>query len=332
MCMKLKHTPILVIVTLAILTPGIPEYLTGSSQIALILVNPGQFLINLALNLGLYTAGVLLIREFAIRFKKGWASILLLGAAYGILEEGIALHTFFQTSGNPAGFLATYGHLIGINAVWAIGITAFHALFSVALPILILELAYPEWKGRSLIGRRGIIGTSVIYMSAVLILNSYAGFKPSDTWYIALIAIAASLIYAAYRIKSTYIKRHYNSLAGFIGKHGFVAGVSALFAYGMYAIILPKVNGITPIFDTVIFLPLISISIVFLLNCEGRQQYNREKLYFAMGMVVTLVIWAETLEFLGVARGITIISIIAILLLYRLWKIRHADITTHIVT
>lgn len=317
-----KYGQIVLIVTLALLTPGIPEYLTGSSPVSLLVLDPFRFLIGLALNMGLYTMGALLIREFAVRFRKGWGSVLLLGSAYGILEEGIAVHTFFQTSGNPAGFLATYGRFIGINGVWAIGITAFHALFSIALPLMILDLAYPKWKGKSLITLRGIIVALVVLFGTVLVLNSYAGFKPSTAWYAVLAFIGIAFVYSAYKLEFNPSK---NRFADLIGKHCFLAGISGFGAYALYTLILPK-TGIPPILDTIVFLPLLSFSVLFFLYYAGSTNHTKEKLFFVTGMISTLIIWAEILEFSGIARGITLVSVIAILLIYRLSKISGANI------
>jgi hypothetical protein len=89
----LKAHPLL---CLLILTPGIPEYLSGSSNMAFLVLNPPVFFLFLAANLALYGPGVILIREAKIRWNKGWASIFLLGGAYGIVEEGLALRTLFN--------------------------------------------------------------------------------------------------------------------------------------------------------------------------------------------------------------------------------------------
>jgi len=71
-----------------LLSPGIPEYISGSSPTSAIVLNPPMFGFQLVANLGLYGPGVLLVREAMVRWNKGWATVLLLGAAYGILEEG----------------------------------------------------------------------------------------------------------------------------------------------------------------------------------------------------------------------------------------------------
>lgn len=44
----------------------------------------------------LYGSGAILIREIVTRWQKGWGSLLLLGMAYGIYEEGLVVrfHSF----------------------------------------------------------------------------------------------------------------------------------------------------------------------------------------------------------------------------------------------
>ncbi len=55
----LRARPILV---LLLMSPGLPEYLSGSSPLNAIALNPAWFVLQLGLNLGLYGPGVLLIR------------------------------------------------------------------------------------------------------------------------------------------------------------------------------------------------------------------------------------------------------------------------------
>jgi hypothetical protein len=144
------------ILCLALLSPGIPEYLSSSSALSTILVSPPFFLLQLGANLGLYLPGVLLIREAMVRWKKGWASVLILGAAYGILEEGIALETLFYSRAGPVGALGFYGHWLGVNWVWVPGVLLVHMVLSISLPILLLNLALPETRGKSLVGTTGL--------------------------------------------------------------------------------------------------------------------------------------------------------------------------------
>src|SRR2546427_5338008 len=149
----LKSHPL---VFLLLLTPGIPEYLSASSQITLLVISPLIFFGLLAANLGLYGSGVILIREAMIRWKKGWASVFLLGVAYGIVEEGIALWTLFNPLAQPVGNLGFYGHWLGVNWVWTIGLLIFHSVYSIGLPIFLFGLVFPELRHKSLVSMRGV--------------------------------------------------------------------------------------------------------------------------------------------------------------------------------
>ncbi len=65
----LRKHPLLCLV---LLSPGIPEYLSGSSSWAVLTANPILFFLFVGLNVGLYGPGVILIREAMIRWRKGW--------------------------------------------------------------------------------------------------------------------------------------------------------------------------------------------------------------------------------------------------------------------
>jgi hypothetical protein len=158
------------VVCLLLLSPGIPEYLSGSSPTNAIVLNPFMFAFQILANLGLYGPGVLLVREAMVRWKKGWATVLLLGAAYGILEEGIALSTLFDPNAHPVGKLGFYGHWLGVSWIWVAGILPVHMIFSISLPIMLLGLAVPRTKGESLLSRRGLrIASFLLGIDVVLL-------------------------------------------------------------------------------------------------------------------------------------------------------------------
>lgn len=164
----LHRHPILV---LAILTPGIPEYLLGSSTVNTLILPP-IFLIFLAANVALYTTGALLIREAVIRWNKGWATVFALGAAYAIAEEGIGTATMFNPSSSAVSVLGTYGHFGGVNWVFAFGIVIYHVVVSIAVPLALLDIALPETRRRSLLDLRQIRLVFGIFLADVVVLTS----------------------------------------------------------------------------------------------------------------------------------------------------------------
>jgi len=193
------------VLVLLMFSPGIIEYLSGSSLLSAIVLNPVWFPIGLAANLGLYGPGVLLIREAVVRWNKGWWTVLVLGSAYGIVEEGIALNTMFNPTASVVGTLGSYGHYLGVNTVWVPGIVMVHAVFSVAIPILLLGLALPETRGRSLLTPRqvrtafAILGLDV----TLLFLFNLLGLHFFMGWPLLLgsLAVVAALVLIAYRVR-----------------------------------------------------------------------------------------------------------------------------------
>lgn len=92
------------------LPAAIAELLTGSSPPARFF-NPTSFL----LLCGLYGSGAIIVRELTVRWRKSWPTLLTLGAAYGIIEEGLIVKSFFNPNWNDLGILAWYGRWIGVN-------------------------------------------------------------------------------------------------------------------------------------------------------------------------------------------------------------------------
>src|SRR5271157_2444588 len=203
----LKRHPALL---LALLSPGIPEYLSSSSPLSSVILNPIFFPIQLALNLGLYVPGVLLVREAMIRWHKGLGSVLLLGAAYGILEEGVALSTLFYSKAQPVGNLGYYGHWVGVNWIWVAGILPVHMIFSITIPIVLLGLALPRTRGEPFLSGRKLPATIAVLAVDVILLMLFV-FGVNSFWmgtpvFIGSLLSIAVLVYTARRIPANLIK------------------------------------------------------------------------------------------------------------------------------
>ncbi|MGD0588246.1 MAG: hypothetical protein ABSA63_05565 [Thermoplasmata archaeon] len=192
------------ILCLALLTPGLPEYLSTSSPIVNLAVNPVWFFLQLAINVGQYTAGALLVREAVLRWHKGWGTVALLGLAYGITEEGLGDNTLFNSNHGADGVLGAFGRFAGVNWVWATGVLAFHMIYSIGLPIVLLGLALPSTRGRSLVGRRGVVVALLSLagstsLETVIVYGSFGFWMGIPLLFGSLITIAV-LVTLAYRL------------------------------------------------------------------------------------------------------------------------------------
>jgi hypothetical protein len=187
---------------LLLLAPAIPELLTGSTPLHTFFT-PFSFL----LEVGLYGAGAILIRELARSRGLGWPRILLLGAAYGIIEEGLQIQSFFNIHHPGIGNLAVYGRAFGVNWVWAEFLTCFHAVFSIVIPILLTEMLFPArraqpWLGK--IGRRvfGVIFALDVVLGAIFftaIWHKQYNYLPPLLPYLGCMALVVLLVWRALR-------------------------------------------------------------------------------------------------------------------------------------
>ncbi|MGQ9624674.1 MAG: hypothetical protein ACUVUF_05345 [Candidatus Bathycorpusculaceae bacterium] len=192
---KPKLPPSLV---LFILAPAIGELLSGSSP-PLEFFNPIVFLLLASL----YGSGAILMRELKIRWKKDFRALLLLGAAYGILEEGLMVKSFFDPQWVDLGVLGVYGRWMGVNWVWTEMLIIYHAVFSITIPTVLVELAYPERKGDRWIGKRIFAGLAAL-LTFVTALGYFflTPYIPPLTHYSLAIFAMFLFIYIAYKIPS----------------------------------------------------------------------------------------------------------------------------------
>jgi len=304
------------VVFLLVLSPGIPEYLSGSSPISALVTNPGQFVFQLVLNLGLYGPGVLLIREARVRWQKGWPTVLLLGAAYAILEEGVALSTMFNPDSQVvvSSGLGTYGHWLGVSWIWVEGIILVHVLFSISTPILLLDLALPSTKEKPFLAGRRLAAAGTILCLDVSSLFGLVYF--GQKFYMGNAVLAGSLLSICLLV---YLARKAPSGSplpdGRSPSFGLVkTGVVGVFAY--VGILL--IEGVTSRTSAILtFALVLGYEAAYLWWITSRLNFagnERHLLAFTLGAVLPLFPFGLISQF---PIDIVVIADAGLLLLYR---------------
>jgi hypothetical protein len=278
------------VVCLLLLSPGIPEYLSGSSPLNAIILNPLMFVFQMVANLGLYGPGVLLVREAKVRWGKGWGSVLLLGAAYGILEEGVALSTLFNPAAGPVGSLGAYGHWLGVSWIWAAGILPVHMIYSVSIPILILGLALPETNGRRFLEGRKLLATILILvvdvLSLFLLVTLGVKFWMGTPILTGSFAAIALLVLTARRARTDMLQaRPVNPRAGprRMGVLGAVFYPSVLLVE-----FLVKGTGAPAMIDFVLVIVVQGLFLFYILRVAGSVNNERNLVALAFGLVLPI--------------------------------------------
>jgi hypothetical protein len=189
--------------------PLVAEFLLGNLPIKLL-----PALVVLA---PLYGGGALLIREVARRTGRGWPSILLLGMAYGLVEEAFTTQSLFNPNylGLNLGLLTpAYIPSLGIGAWWTLWMLMVHGIWSISTPIALIEASVPDrartpWLGRvelsvvAIVFLFGAVATTLMGYKHDRFLASTAQFAGAAVVIVMLVILAFGVSrnrrYAAYR-------------------------------------------------------------------------------------------------------------------------------------
>ena len=147
--------------TLAILAPLIAELGVGSVAASTAWTLPFFGYI--------YSAGALLIREVVRRRHLGIGSMLALGLAYGLLEEGLALGSLTSTTLYPVADWAP--RLLGFNTAFSLWVLPYHAVFSIVVPIVMVDLIFPRLRTQPYLRTGGLIGWVIALLIGIGVIR-----------------------------------------------------------------------------------------------------------------------------------------------------------------
>jgi hypothetical protein len=305
-------------VSLLLIAPCLAEFLTGSTPIPVVITNP----LGMVFNAGLYGGGALLIREATLLWRKRWGAVLLLGGAYAVGEEGFAAKTMINPM-SPFIGNQLYTHWAGVNWVPLFDLTVFHAAFSIAVPLILVELLFPETKGRRLLGNRGMIVAGMAYGLTVFVLTFFLGdpYVPSLGVDLFLVAYASVFIAAAYLVPRSFLQargerpdrreRNFFLLGlGFMGGFFLISGNLAP-GGGLVAHLLSWQ------LTAAMIVPLAGLTAWYLARHAGRSKNDLVKIDFALGMMLIFIPIDVILEFSGDV-GVLVFTALVLGILIRL--------------
>ncbi|MBN1438652.1 MAG: hypothetical protein JW929_04505 [Anaerolineales bacterium] len=293
-----KH--ILPVLTLFLLSPVVGELVSGSAPPAQWL-DPSTWIVMVPL----YGAGALLARELFVRWRSGWLGAVLLGSAYGILEEGIDVMSFFNTAWPDLGASAAYGRWADVSWVWAVQLTAYHAAFSIAIPILIVHLIFPKARGESWLGCFGLAAFGILLAAVVLtgnlLFRSVFSYSPPPLPYCGSIAAVLALVFLARRIRPPAPD---SALEAKPLPHPFLYGLAGFGATVVlfYAGWVLTKSDFPPI-PTVLIILADGAAVAGLLarsHRHGRQFTDTRKLALAIGGLLLFIALSPVIELQGI--------------------------------
>lgn len=185
-------------VILFFLAPFIAEYLLGDLPITM--------LSSLLVLAPMYGGGALLIREVVRRTGRGWPTIIVLGLAYGALEEGITTQSLFNPDYLNA-HLLDYGFVpaLGIAIPWTIFVLTIHTIWSISVPIALVEALFSGRRTTPWLGRTGLAITCILFaigiIATTVVTRSISPFIASIPQLAGVGIAIVILVAAAFRMR-----------------------------------------------------------------------------------------------------------------------------------
>ncbi|MFE6697706.1 hypothetical protein [Streptomyces sp. NPDC057718] len=197
----------------------------------------------LPLLLVMYGAGVLVIREAVVRVGGGWPSLVLLGVAYQLAEDGLGLQAL--TSPRMYG-AADWGlRAFGVNLTYWESQIGVHVVLSVLVPIGLTNLLFPAQRDRPYLSDKGLVGAVALAIVGVFGLRVFIsglmdpGYRAPWGWtavFLALIALCSVIALVVLPHRRT---RRLRPSARSVPRPGVVGFVSLYLTMAFLTTLLP---------------------------------------------------------------------------------------------
>lgn len=189
---------------LLVLAPFVGEFLLGNlaaSELWLgVLLAP------------LYGCGALLVRELGRR-SGGWPSMLLLAAAYALIEEGPVDQLLWNDSYAGHDYLHGDSFLpaLGMSVELTLTILALHTIWSICVPIAIVETFVPGRRDTAWLGRSGltVVGAGYALGALLVFWGNYTEehFIASPAQLGGIVIVIVALVVLAFRLRWRHLPR-----------------------------------------------------------------------------------------------------------------------------
>ena len=194
----------------------------------------------------IYGAGALFVREVVRRTGGGVANLLIMGVAYGLIEEGLALQSL--TSPHLYGAAGWAPRLLGVNTAYTELNLVYHAVFSVTIPVVLVELLFARHGTAPYLRRGGLITTGVIALLGAALLRVSVpptedpGYAMPPAAILLITAAVAALAVTALRVRVGQAR------PADPPRVLVVAGATAVAAFGFLAMLWPFAGARQPLF------------------------------------------------------------------------------------
>lgn len=244
---KKYKTHFLPVIGLLVFAPFTAEYMIGYLDIT---GDFGLMLLYLIFFGPLYGGAALIIREVTRRASLGWLTIIILSFAFGIFQAGMIDHGLFNPAFQDIDYWQdlrdpTYIPVLGISAYQAVEFISGHVIWSITVPIIIMEILFSNRKREPWLSNVSLSIIFILYLlaSAFIFQDQVTldQFLPSITQFIFAGMMVIALIIAAFMIgkpNRTHIAKNVPNpwfvatiTLVFLSMHTFIELLAVLFGF-----------------------------------------------------------------------------------------------------
>ncbi|MGW5381417.1 hypothetical protein [Nocardia sp. NPDC003963] len=246
----------------------------------------------------MYGAGVLVVREAAVRAGAGWPSLVLLGLAYQLAEDGLGLQAL--TSPRLYGAAEWGWRALGVNWTYWESQIGVHVVFSVLIPIMLTDLLFPAHRRRPYLRTPGLTGAGVLAVVGVfglrLVISATEdpGYRAPWGWTAGFVLGIAALAWTALRVlpgRRVPAPAAAPSAPG----HAVTGATAAVATLVFLALLLPPGLGPDPVFgrSVPLVLPFVLAGVVgagygwLILRWRGAPDWSDRHRLWTVGGILT---------------------------------------------
>jgi hypothetical protein len=187
--------------------PFVAEFVSGSTAPQAWILPPVPLVFA-----AVYGLSALAIRDWSIRIRGGPVTVLVLGLAFGIVNEGMAAHSLFNPNWPGLDALGSYGRWGGVNWLWVEWIVPFHAVWSISFPIFLTGQIWPETRDQRFVSDRTLLAIVPFSIATAIVVGVvFAGYPLSILAWVGMFAAIAILAYIATRFGPRWSRWRWNS-------------------------------------------------------------------------------------------------------------------------
>jgi hypothetical protein len=220
--------------TLVLLTPLVAEVSLGTLSLREMWVLP--------VFVPIYGAGALFLREIVRRTGGGLGNLLLVGVAYGLLEEGLALQSL--TSPHLYDAAGWAPRVLGVNSAYTELNLVYHPVFSIVVPVILVEFLFAGYGPRPYLRRGGLIASGVIALIGAGLLRVTVPPSEDPGYQMPLLAILiVAVLIAVVMAIGLRVRFHRSRLCSPRGRIWPIPVVAGAAAFAFFSMLWPLTDG-----------------------------------------------------------------------------------------